>query len=66
MLTQYLKAALRRARYISYQRVCCHFSTIPATNGSGFGKPSGSSKLAAARPHYKLIEYGLIRALAAG
>ncbi len=38
--------------YISYQRVCCYFSVIPATNGSGFSEPSGSSKLAAAQPPY--------------
>ena len=38
--------------YISYQRVCCYFSVIPATNGSRFSKPSGSSQLAAALPPY--------------
>ena len=38
--------------YISYQRVCCYFSVIPATNGSGFSEPSGSSQLVAAQPPY--------------
>ncbi len=38
--------------YISYQRVCCYFSVIPATSGSGFSEPSGSSQLVAAQPPY--------------
>ncbi len=40
--------------YISYQRVCCYFSVIPATNGSGFSEPSGSSQLVAAQPPYAI------------
>ena len=42
--------------YISYQRVCCCFSVIPATNGSGLSEPSGS-QLVSAQPPYDTMRW---------